>query len=113
MAYTMLDIDASAASGTLSIVLRFPLRIRDSSTADGLLQQVQIGLSLIVENAERFSGVFDMHSTFFGASIQALHKILWGGYCQRCPIEQINSRSCSMCRVVPFQNFLYIDITGE
>lgn len=100
----------AAASGQLSVVLRVPINMLESPTSQGLIQQLHIALSLIVEDTTALPRDLANRTTFYGTALHTLYKILESGHCSSCPEGKTE---CSFCRAVMFRDFVHVKIQGE
>lgn len=92
------------------MVLRLPVNMLDSPTSQGLLQQLQISLSLLMEDAASLPRALANRLSFYGTALHTLYKILESGHCSSCPE---GSKPCSFCRAVMFRDFVHVTIQGE
>ncbi|CDJ66336.1 LOW QUALITY PROTEIN: hypothetical protein ENH_00019100 [Eimeria necatrix] len=81
----------------------------DSPTSQGLLQQLQISLSLLMEDAASLPRALANRLSFYGTALHTLYKILESGHCSSCPE---GSKPCSFCRAVMFRDFVHVTIQG-
>ncbi|OEH74383.1 hypothetical protein cyc_04303 [Cyclospora cayetanensis] len=91
-----------------SVVVRLPVNMLHSTTSHGLIQQLHIALSILLEDVVSLPRPLANRITFYGTALHTLHKILESGHCDRCP----ENNSCSFCRAVTFRDFVYVDIQG-
>ncbi|CDJ53926.1 hypothetical protein EBH_0009100 [Eimeria brunetti] len=97
------------SSGQFSVTLRLPVNILDSPTSRGLIQQLQIALSLILEDTTALPRALANRTTFYGTAISTLYKILESGHCSSCPNGKTE---CNFCRAIMFRDFVYVKIQG-
>ncbi|CDJ41594.1 hypothetical protein ETH_00022720 [Eimeria tenella] len=81
----------------------------DSPTSQGLLQQLQISLSLLMEDAASLPRALANRLSLYGTALHTLHKILGSGHCSSCPEGR---KPCSFCRAVMFRDFVHVTIQG-
>ncbi|CDJ34394.1 uncharacterized protein EMH_0000030 [Eimeria mitis] len=109
LAEALSEISNKISRGPFSVVLRLPINMLDSPTSKGLIQQLRIALSLMVEDTTALHRVLANRITFYGTAIYTLYKILQSGHCNSCPE---GNTECNFCRAVMFRDFVYVTIQG-
>lgn len=99
-----------AESGKLSVVVRLPVNVRESPTSRGVIQQLHIALSLLMEDKAALRLSLANRTTLYGTAIHTIHKILESGHCSKCAE---NKTECNFCRALVFRDFIEVNIQGK